>query len=185
MPAIVFPTAPTLNQQFTSGDRTWEWNGVTWSSVTSVIVGPTGPAGAVTNVIPTMKPSVNLVASWRGGTLSVSADRFGSGGITLGLTDSSDIAQLNTIPNGTTFTFYDSTNNPHVFVKNADATGDGAWDCTFVSGGGFFFGTGWFSIQVIGTTGKSLTNNGATSSWTSEPANLTDALTVNAVMGVY
>lgn len=35
MTAIIFPTSPTLDQVFTSGDRSWTWNGITWSSVSS------------------------------------------------------------------------------------------------------------------------------------------------------
>ena len=30
MAAIDFPNSPTLNQQFTSGDKTWVWNGSSW-----------------------------------------------------------------------------------------------------------------------------------------------------------
>lgn len=46
MTAIVFPTSPTVDQEFTVGSRTWAWNGATWSSVAAVITGPTGATGA-------------------------------------------------------------------------------------------------------------------------------------------
>ena len=31
--AIDFPDAPTANQEFTVGDRTWTWTGTRWESV--------------------------------------------------------------------------------------------------------------------------------------------------------
>lgn len=30
---IDFPDTPTLNQEFTSGDRTWKWTGSRWESI--------------------------------------------------------------------------------------------------------------------------------------------------------
>lgn len=32
MTAIDFPNSPTLNQEFTSGSRTWIWNGTVWAA---------------------------------------------------------------------------------------------------------------------------------------------------------
>lgn len=44
--AINFPDAPTLNQSFTAGGRTWTWNGYAWDSVgTAIEEGPVGPMG--------------------------------------------------------------------------------------------------------------------------------------------
>jgi hypothetical protein len=34
---IDFPDTPTLNDLFTSGDRTWKWNGTAWTIVLPVI----------------------------------------------------------------------------------------------------------------------------------------------------
>jgi len=45
MAAITFPTSPTVGQSFTSGDRSWTWNGTTWGSNAAVITGPTGATG--------------------------------------------------------------------------------------------------------------------------------------------
>jgi hypothetical protein len=42
--AINFPSTPTLNQVYTSGDRTWTWNGRYWKA-TSTTVGYTGSLG--------------------------------------------------------------------------------------------------------------------------------------------
>jgi len=53
MTAIDFPNSPTLNQQFTSGNTTWEWNGTTWDVIRTPVVGPTGPQGATGPTGPT------------------------------------------------------------------------------------------------------------------------------------
>lgn len=45
MTAIDFPNSPAPNEQFTAGNTTWEWDGVTWNVIRTPIVGPTGPAG--------------------------------------------------------------------------------------------------------------------------------------------
>jgi hypothetical protein len=42
---IDFPASPTIGQQFTSGPRTWEWNGTAWLLIANGIAGPTGPTG--------------------------------------------------------------------------------------------------------------------------------------------
>jgi hypothetical protein len=45
MTAIDFPNSPTLNQEFTVGSRTWKWTGSVWQTVTTQVVGETGPEG--------------------------------------------------------------------------------------------------------------------------------------------
>lgn len=45
MAAIDFPDTPTIGQQFTVDERTWEWNGTTWDSVRSGDGGGGGGAG--------------------------------------------------------------------------------------------------------------------------------------------
>ena len=45
MTAIDFPNSPTLNQEFTSGNTTWKWDGVSWNVIRTPVVGPTGPQG--------------------------------------------------------------------------------------------------------------------------------------------
>lgn len=42
MPAIDFPNSPTVGQQFTSGNRTWEWTGTVWATV-AFPLGATSP----------------------------------------------------------------------------------------------------------------------------------------------
>jgi hypothetical protein len=46
MAAINFPLSPSTNDTFTSGSRTWKWNGSSWKIV-SASVGPTGPTGPI------------------------------------------------------------------------------------------------------------------------------------------
>lgn len=43
--ALTFPTGPALNDETTTGGRTYKWNGEAWELVGSGIAGPTGPAG--------------------------------------------------------------------------------------------------------------------------------------------
>lgn len=47
MTAIDFPNSPTLNEQFTAGNTTWEWDGTTWNVIRTPVVGPTGPTGPI------------------------------------------------------------------------------------------------------------------------------------------
>jgi hypothetical protein len=52
MPAIDFPDVPTENELFTSGDRTWKWNGYAWEAFGTLIgaTGPTGPTGSAASI---------------------------------------------------------------------------------------------------------------------------------------
>jgi len=43
---LTFPSSPTLNQETTTGGRTYRWNGQAWELVGSGIAGPTGSVGA-------------------------------------------------------------------------------------------------------------------------------------------
>jgi hypothetical protein len=47
--AIDFPNSPSVNDEFSVGNRTWRWNGASWNLISSLQQGPTGatgPAGA-------------------------------------------------------------------------------------------------------------------------------------------
>ena len=44
--SINFPDAPTLNQVFTVGTRTWIWNGSIWISVAAGFTGSIGFTGS-------------------------------------------------------------------------------------------------------------------------------------------
>jgi hypothetical protein len=45
-----FPDSPTLNQIYTSGSNSWQWDGTVWNAISSSLIvssyGPTGPTGA-------------------------------------------------------------------------------------------------------------------------------------------
>lgn len=45
MPAIDFPTNPTVGQEYTNGIQTYVWNGTSWRLVRTSAQGPTGPTG--------------------------------------------------------------------------------------------------------------------------------------------
>jgi hypothetical protein len=38
MPALDFPSSPTLNQEYTAAGRTWSWNGTSWAIVAEALV---------------------------------------------------------------------------------------------------------------------------------------------------
>ncbi len=42
---LTFPSSPSLNQETTTGGRTYKWNGQAWELVGSGIAGPTGSTG--------------------------------------------------------------------------------------------------------------------------------------------
>jgi hypothetical protein len=46
MAAIDFPNDPTVDQTYTNGIQTYQWNGTAWRLVRTSAVGPTGPTGA-------------------------------------------------------------------------------------------------------------------------------------------
>jgi len=43
--SLTFPSNPSLNDETTTGGRTYKWNGQAWELVGSGIAGPTGPTG--------------------------------------------------------------------------------------------------------------------------------------------
>lgn len=47
---LTFPPSPALNDETTTGGRTYRWNGEAWELVGSGILGPTGPTGSASTV---------------------------------------------------------------------------------------------------------------------------------------
>jgi hypothetical protein len=45
MPAIDFPNAPEVGDEYTNGVNTYQWDGTAWRLVRTSAVGPTGPTG--------------------------------------------------------------------------------------------------------------------------------------------
>jgi hypothetical protein len=52
--ALAFPSSPTVNQTYTSGTRTWTWNGTAWKLPSTALTGITGTGNAVLSVGPTI-----------------------------------------------------------------------------------------------------------------------------------
>jgi hypothetical protein len=48
--SLTFPSSPALNDETTTGGRTYKWNGQAWELVGSGIPGATGPTGAASTV---------------------------------------------------------------------------------------------------------------------------------------
>jgi len=40
-----FPDSPSLNEIYTSGSNSWQWDGTVWNALSSSVVGPQGPQG--------------------------------------------------------------------------------------------------------------------------------------------
>ena len=43
--SLSFPSSPSLNDETTTGGRTYRWNGEAWDMVGGGIAGPIGPTG--------------------------------------------------------------------------------------------------------------------------------------------
>ncbi len=52
--ALAFPSSPTVSQTYTSGTRTWTWNGYAWKLPSTMLTGVTGTGNAVLSVGPTI-----------------------------------------------------------------------------------------------------------------------------------
>ena len=52
--ALAFPSSPTVSQTYTSGTRTWTWNGTAWKLPSTALTGVTGTGNAVLSVGPTI-----------------------------------------------------------------------------------------------------------------------------------
>lgn len=87
--AINFPNAPTLNETFSSGGSTWEWDGTTWNLLSSsvgqaVFKTVTGNSGSVTAVTPddslAISGGTGISTSVTGNTLTITNTAGGGGG---------------------------------------------------------------------------------------------------------
>ena len=65
---IDFPNTPSVNDEFTSGSTTWEWNGSVWKVVRDFAptgaTGPTGPTGTQGITGPTGLTGINWRAAF-------------------------------------------------------------------------------------------------------------------------
>ena len=76
MPAIDFPNSPSFNDTFTSGNTTWQYDGVSWSLVQSAqSIG----TGSVTED----KLATGAVTESKLGTGAVTEDKLAAGSVTI------------------------------------------------------------------------------------------------------
>lgn len=52
--AVNFPDSPTLNQEFTVGDRTWKWDGAKWVALVQSGGASSGGAASSDIILATM-----------------------------------------------------------------------------------------------------------------------------------
>jgi len=148
--AIDFPNSPSLNQVFTSGSTSWQWNGSRWN-VVRIATGPTGPTGA-TGPTGSQGPTGPTGATGATGADSTVAGPTGptgvSGGITLTVTNSGSGAYIINGASNPTLSFI----RGHRYVINVNASGHPFWIQTV---------SGAYSSENIYNTG--VTNNGTQS----------------------
>jgi hypothetical protein len=71
--AIDFPNLPEVNDQFTAGNTTWQWDGAIWTVIRTPVVGPTGPQGEIGATGPTGLTGAEGTAGVTGPTGSAGA----------------------------------------------------------------------------------------------------------------
>jgi len=72
--AIDFPNLPEVNDQFTAGNTTWQWDGAIWTVIRTPVVGPTGPQGEIGPTGPTGAESLVPGPTGPQGTFAYSQD---------------------------------------------------------------------------------------------------------------
>jgi hypothetical protein len=76
MPAIDFPNSPSVNDTFTSGNTTWQYDGVSWSLVQSAQ--SIGTGSVTEDKLATGSVTVNKL-----GTGAVTSGKLATGSVTL------------------------------------------------------------------------------------------------------
>jgi hypothetical protein len=145
--ALAFPSSPTVNQTYTSGTRTWTWNGTAWKLPSTALTGVTGTGNAVLSVGPTITLTNATALPLTTGVTGVLP--AANGGTSLA---SPGTAGNILTSNGTTWTS----------ATLANATG---LPLTTGVTGVLPAANGGTSLSSPGTSGNILTSNGTT--WTS------------------
>jgi len=138
---LTFPSSPTLNQETTTGGRTYKWNGQAWELVGSGIAGPTGPTG-VGPTGPTGAAGAASTVTGPTGAASTVTGPAGAAGVT-GATGASV-----TGPTGASYTNIVVT--PTALTANTTVTG-------YSPGSGDIY-----RLAVTGSTGVVIQNMGIT-----------------------
>ena len=68
--ALAFPSSPTVNQTYTSGTRTWTWNGTAWKLPSTALTGVTGTGNAVLSASPTFTGTVSAATITTSGNIT-------------------------------------------------------------------------------------------------------------------
>jgi hypothetical protein len=63
--AINFPNSPTLNEEFTAGDRTWIWDGTVWNSKETAFTTPGIPTGGAAGQLLSKINATDYNTEWK------------------------------------------------------------------------------------------------------------------------
>jgi hypothetical protein len=91
-----FPNSPSINTVYSSGSRSWIWDGVSWGLVASGLQGPTGPTGPAGPTGPT--GPTGATGDWS--TAQTINTQTGTSYVVL----SSDVGKLITLTNSSAIT---------------------------------------------------------------------------------
>lgn len=119
--AIDFPTSPALNEIYTYGGRSWQWNGIAWdiySTGTAGATGATGPQGN-TGIQGNTGPVGDYVSTFNGSTGAVTGVTVGGTNIFTALNsfNAGISASALTVSGGATFAGNVSFQNAE-FIRN-------------------------------------------------------------------
>jgi microcystin-dependent protein len=82
--AMVFPTSPTVGQVFSSGGRSWVWNGAAWDSPSAANIFFFVPAGQITQYAGSAAPSGYLLCTGQSISTTAFPELFAVIGYTYG-----------------------------------------------------------------------------------------------------
>lgn len=155
--AINFPDNPSLNDQFTSNDRVWEWDGVAWSAVEGVSVGEVGPTGPTGPTGP--EGAASMLAGPTGATGSTGATGPTGADGADGADGAAGIAYRGMWDSGTTYAANDvATLSGAAYIStignntNFSPTSGMYWNVFAAKGSGFRWTGAWSNMGYNGSS---------------------------------